>query len=57
MLQETIKNRTIDSFEERLRVSPRYLKHEEILDTDTIHNHMPGNGLLGNKKAMFYCLK
>jgi tubulin---tyrosine ligase len=22
-----------------------------------IHNHMPGNGLLGNKKAMFYCLR
>lgn len=23
----------------------------------TIHNHLPFNGILGNKKAMFYILK
>jgi hypothetical protein len=22
-----------------------------------VHNHLPENGLLGNKKALFYCLR
>jgi hypothetical protein len=30
---------------------------EEEKQTSVIHNHLPFNGILGNKKAMFYILK
>jgi len=45
-------------FNDRLK----YLKQLKMvrldeLDPPIIHNHLPLNGLLGNKKAMFYMLK
>jgi hypothetical protein len=30
---------------------------EEDISKAVIHNHLPLNGLLGNKKAMFYMLR
>jgi hypothetical protein len=45
-----------DDFEYRLRLlktKPRILKQPQAL----LHNHLPQNGLLGNKKAMFYSLR
>jgi hypothetical protein len=39
-----------------------YLKHFTVVSLDElkesiVHNHLPLNGLLGNKKAMFYMLR
>lgn len=34
----------------------KYINDEEF-SYEVIHNHLPLNGLLGNKKAMFYMMK
>lgn len=39
-----------------------YLKNFSTLDFDdlssqVVHNHLPANGLLGNKKAMYYMFR
>ncbi len=56
MEQFTYKKKGL--FNERLK----YLKSLEIINENNlsdymIHNHLPSNGLLGNKKAMFYMLQ
>jgi hypothetical protein len=50
-----MRNKNIEGFDERIKLCNRSLKKEQI--SGIIHNHVPGNGLLGNKKAMFLCLK
>ena len=39
----------------KVKVSRRALKIDE--EEKHIHNHLPFNGLLGNKKALYYNLK
>ena len=56
-IQELAKNRNIIFFEDRLKYAPFKFKKEELSFDEIVHNHFPGNGLLGNKKAMFLCLK
>ena len=56
-VQEMTKTRNIACFEDRLKWLKRRIKKEVISDDQIIHNHIPGNGLLGNKKAMFLCMK
>ena len=35
----------------------RKLIPAQINGEDRVHNHLPSNGLLGNKKGMFYCMR
>lgn len=57
MLQENLKNKNMTSFEDRLKLLRKKLKKETMEDREIVHNHFPGNGLLGNKKALFLCLQ
>lgn len=56
-LQENLKNKNMTSFEDRLKLLRKKLKKETMEDREIVHNHFPGNGLLGNKKALFLCLQ
>lgn len=38
-----------------IRKKPKIV--HDPLESNLVHNHLPFNGLLGNKKAMFYSLR
>lgn len=44
-------------FEDRLKYYDRKINIMDITENDKVHNHLPSNGLLGNKKGMFYCIR
>lgn len=44
-------------FSEKCKYSLKNLKSLPIAQTDRVHNHISSNGLLGNKKGMFYSLR
>ena len=48
---------TLSTYSEKLRYCERRLNKLDILQTDQVHNHLPSNGLLGNKKGLFYCMR
>lgn len=45
------------SFSDRLRYAKGHIKNSDDCEGALIHNHLPLNGLLGNKKAMFYNIR
>lgn len=45
------------TFEDKIKYFERKLNIMPIESTDRVHNHLPSNGLLGNKKGMFYCMR
>lgn len=56
-INESVHRRTKIEFSEKIKYSAKKPNLSEIMESDRVHNHLSSNGLLGNKKGMFYSLR
>lgn len=54
-MKKMIRKNTME-FREKLRYYGA-VRISDPCEGDKVHNHIPSNGLLGNKKGMFYSLR
>ena len=54
---EAITGKAKLEFQDKLKYLKKKIKFSEISQEDKVHNHLSSNGLLGNKKGMFYSLR